>query len=137
MSSDPVNPAAGSPSSAPGGYSPNNDERLWAMLAHLSGLLGFVISVGILAFLGPLIIWLAKKEDSQFVDFHGKEALNLQISLVIAYVACIALTVVTCGFGIVLFLIPTVYQFIFNIVAGIKANAGEYYRYPISIRFIN
>jgi len=102
------------------------DERMWAMLAHLSGI--------ILGFIGPLIVWLIKKEESPLVNEHGKEALNFQISILIYMLICVALMFACIGF----FLAPAlyVYDIVMCIIAGLKANQGESYRYPLTIRLI-
>ena len=85
-------------------------------------------------FLGPLIIWLIKKDEAPFVDRHGKEALNFQLTVLIAWVASGLLTFACIGF----FLLPVVgiVDLIFCILAAIKASRGEEYRYPVSIRFV-
>jgi len=103
-----------------------SDEKTMGLLCHL-----LAIFTG---FLGPLIIWLIKKDESQFVDVCGKEALNFQITVFIAMVGAGVLTFVIIG----VFLVPLIWaaDLIFCIVATVKANAGEAYRYPISIRFV-
>lgn len=128
--------AGGSPQMKPQPASPaeKSDARSMAMLAHLLGaLFGFV---------GPLIIWLVKKDESRFVDDQGKEALNFQLTLLIGYVASVVLYIVisfvTCGIGsfVPLPLIVTVLQLVFGIIGAVTANNGEYYRYPFNIRMI-
>jgi uncharacterized Tic20 family protein len=112
------------------------------MFAHLSALLGML--VGGLSFLGPLIIWLMKKDESKFVDYHGKEALNFQLNVLVYGLIALAVgTVVgtvTCGIGFFL-LIPLlggvgIYGIIMPILAGMKANEGKYYEYPATVRVI-
>jgi len=104
----------------------SEDARLWAMLCHLLGLFT--------NFIAPLIIWLVKKEEEPFVDKNGKEALNFQITVAIAAIVSGALCFACVGF----FLLPAVgvLDLVFCIIAAIKANSGQVYRYPISIRFI-
>ena len=109
------------------------DERQWAMFAHLSALIGFIIPFGNL--LGPLIIWLMKKETMPFVDQQGKEALNFQITVTIAMVVSAILIVVVIGF--VLMFVIGLAALILTIMAGIKANEGVAYRYPFTLRLIN
>ena len=114
---------------------PSKDECNSAMLGHLLGAL-----IGII---GPLIIYLTKKDESQFVEDQSKEALNFHITLIIAYlVSTVLYTIlmfVTCGFGVFLPLplAVTVYQLIMGIIASTHANKGEYYRYPATMRVIN
>jgi len=114
-----------------GAYS--QDERMWAMLCHLSTLSGFIIPFGNI--IGPLVIWLTKKEGSVLIDDQGKEALNFQISMTIySFVAAIS---IMCFIGIVLLPAVMIVDVVFTIIACIKANSGEFYRYPLSIRFVN
>lgn len=108
------------------------EERNWGMFCHLSALAGFIIPLGNI--IGPLVIWLMKKDESQFVDDQGKESVNFQISFIIyALVAALLVIVVI---GIVLLIALGVGMLVLVIVAGIKASNGEKYRYPMSIRFI-
>jgi len=114
------------------GATPTLDERTWGMLAHLSAFVGLVLPLGNL--LGPLIVWLAKRERSGFVAEQGKEALNFNISVVIAGVVCGILVYVFVGIllGVALF----ISWLAMTIVAGIKAGEGIHYRYPISLRLV-
>jgi len=108
------------------------EERNWGMFCHLAALAGFIVPFGNV--IGPLIIWLIKKDESAFVDDQGKESLNFQISFTIyALVAALLIIVVI---GIVLLIALGVLMLILVIVAAIKASNGEHYRYPMSIRFI-
>ena len=126
------------------GEPPTKEETNMAMLAHLlGGLLSILGLFGLpLGFLGSLIIWLMKKDESQFVDDQGKEALNFQLTWLIAYiVSCVLwgiIIIVTCGIGAFLPipLIVICLQVIFGIVGAMKASNGELYRYPITIRMI-
>ncbi len=102
------------------------DDKNMAMLCHL-----LAIFTG---FLGPLIIWLIKKDDAPFVDDQGKEALNFQLTVLIAMVASGILSVLC--IGVFLAIVVWVVDIIFCILAAIKASHGEVYRYPVSIRFI-
>lgn len=104
----------------------SSDEKTMSMLAHILGI--------VLGFIGPLIIWLIKKDESAFVDYHGKEALNFQITLFIAYMVSFVLAFVLIG----LLLIPILFlvQLILPILAGVAANKGEYYKYPATLRLV-
>lgn len=97
-----------------------------AMLCHL-----LAIFTG---FIGPLIIWLVKKDDDPFIDGQGKEALNFQITVLIAMIVSGLLSFVCIGFV----LMPAVWiaDLVFCIIASIKASSGQAYRYPLSIRFV-
>lgn len=92
-----------------------------ALLAHLLGIFTW--------FIGALIIWLLKKDQSRFVDHHGKEALNFQITLGIAYIAVGVLTCLTLGVGSLLSPIVWFVNVIFCILACVAANNGQWYRY--------
>jgi uncharacterized Tic20 family protein len=113
----------------------SKDARMWAMFCHLAGLAGLLPMTPVFgSIIAPLIIWQIKKDNSEFVDEHGKEALNFQISILIYALAAGLLCFVCIG----LFLLPAVYIFdlIFLLIAAVKANNGERYCYPLSIRFI-
>jgi len=109
------------------------DENLWAMLCHLSALVGFVIPFGNV--IAPLIIWILKKDEFPHVDDQGKEALNFQISVTIYFIIGIILVFV--AIGIVILPLIALFALIMIIIASIKANDGEKYRYPLTIRLVN
>lgn len=109
-------------------YMPTEDERTWGLLAHLSGLIAGLIA---LPPLGPLVVWLMKKDQSPFVADQAKEALNFQITLIIAILVCF----VTC-IGAILVPIVAVGGLVFAIIGGMEANKGVYYRYPYTIRLV-
>ncbi|MCZ6614565.1 MAG: DUF4870 domain-containing protein [Chloroflexi bacterium] len=102
------------------------------MLCHLSTFSGWFIPLGNI--LGPLIIWLMKREESPFIDAHGKEALNWQISATIYFIVSFALAFVLIGFVLLPALL--VFDIIIVIIATVRANSGQAYRYPLTIRFI-
>ena len=108
---------------------PDPDSRTMAMLAHLLGAL--------IGFLGPLVIWLVKKDQHPFVDDQAKEALNFHITLIFAYLVAGIMTAVSCGFLFFVAFIPYVLQVIFGILAAVEANKGVYYRYPMTLRLVN
>jgi len=108
------------------------EEKQWAMFAHLSALVGYIIPFG--SIIGPLLIWQIKKSEMPFVDDQGKEALNFQITIAIAAIVCIILIVVL--IGILLLPIVAIVDLIFIVLASIAANNGQAYRYPFSIRLI-
>ena len=119
------------PPPAPAG-APTAEEKQWAMFAHLSALVGFIIPLG--SIIGPLVIWQMKKAEMPFVDDQGKEALNFQITALIAIVVCFVLMFVL--IGMLLLPIVALAVLILTIIGGIKANNGEAYRYPFAFRFI-
>jgi len=106
------------------------DEKLLAMLAHLLGIVS--------SFIGALVIWQIKKEESPFVTDQGKEALNFQITIAIGYVALMLLSfipVVGCFTSIVMLLVG-VASLVFSIIGGLDANKGKVYRYPFALRLV-
>ncbi|WP_336923626.1 DUF4870 domain-containing protein [Aquipuribacter sp. SD81] len=109
----------------PGGVT-QQDEKTWAMLGHIGGIL--------ISFVAGLIVYLVYKDRSAYLKQQGAEALNFQITVAIAYVAASVLSVI----GIGLLLIPVVWivAIVFGIIAGLAANRHENYRYPIAIRFV-
>jgi len=109
------------------------EQRQWAFFAHLSAFAGLVIPLGNL--LGPLIIWQLKKHDMPFVADQAKEALNFQITVTIALLASFMLFFLLIGF--VLMPLVALAAIILTIIAAIKANAGEQYRYPYTLRLVN
>ena len=111
----------------------DKDARLWAMLCHLSALLAFTC-IPFANLIAPLIIWMVKRETHPFVDDQGKEAVNFQILLSIIGIVIFILSFV--GIGIFLGPILGIVLLVFAILAGVKANSGEYYRYPFNWRLI-
>lgn len=117
----------------------NHDARMWAMFCHLAGLAGFVVPIVLSGIIAPLIVWQIKKDEHPFIDEHGKEALNFQLSVALYAVIGVAVCVITCiGAILIPFVVGSIYlaNLIFMIIAAIKANNGEHYRYPLTIRFI-
>ena len=107
--------------------------RTWNILCHASALLGvFLHFPGHV--LGPLIVWLAKRDDSPEIDAHGKESLNFQISMLIYNGLAVVFCLVLVGFAFLAVL--WVLNAVFVIVASIQASDGKFYRYPMTIRFI-
>jgi len=119
------------PPPAPSGV-PSNEEKQWALFAHLSALIGYIIPFG--SIIGPLIIWQVKKNEMPFVDNQGKEALNFQITMAIAALICIVLMLVL--IGLLLIWIVGAVDLIFIVVAAISANNGQAYRYPFNLRLV-
>lgn len=109
------------------------------MAAHLSA---FVVLLGLpLPFLGPLVIWLVRRDTDPYAAIHAREALNFQLTMLIALTVGAIVTVVTAiilvGFLLIPVLIAAVVAwFVLVIVAAIKAANGEHYRYPFTIRFV-
>lgn len=111
---------------------PGPEARKWALIAHLSGFLGCLIPFGSL--IGPLLVWQLKKDQDVFIDDQGKEAMNFQISVAIAALICVLLMVIVIGF--LLIWVVIIGAVILMIIAAIKANEGQAYRYPFCWRII-
>ncbi len=110
----------------------SNDERTMAMLCHLSALAMFIIPFGNV--LGPLLVWLTKRDQYPEVDRQGKDALNFQLSMMLyAFVAGILVILLV---GFLLLIALGVLNLVVIIIASVKANNGERYDYPFAIRFI-
>ena len=101
------------------------EDNQWASFAHLGGILGILPS---------LIIWLVFKDRGAFTDSQGKEALNFQITIVIAYIAGTILSVI--GIGLLINLAAWIVAVVFSIMGFLKAKNGVAYRYPFALRLI-
>ncbi len=111
--------------------------RTWGVLTHLSA---FAAALVAMAFLGPLVMWLVRREEHPFLDHHGKEALNFQVSMLVYGVVGFMLAIVTFGLGL-LVVIPAaivlgLVWLVAPIIAAVKASSGEGFRYPVTIRFL-
>ena len=125
--SDPTN------TPAPGPVTPTETDRTWAMLAHLSALAGLVVRlVGCVS--GPLAVWISRRDQSAFVAEHAREALNFNITVLLAALVCMLLMLVFVGFilGAALFIA----WLVLTLIAAIKASEGAVYRYPVSLRLV-
>ncbi len=120
-----------------GGYAPPQsitpEDRTLGMLCHL-----LAIFTG---FLGPLVLWLVKKDSSPYVAYHGREALNFQLTVMIAFFSLAAVMMVLMFVVIGFFLIPLlmvlqIMVIVVEIMAAVAANNGEYYRYPFCLRLV-
>lgn len=123
----------------------SGEERQWAMLAHLSALLCYILTSGWAGsaggFLGPLIVYLIKKDTMPFVAQQAKEALNFSITICIAFAVLFAFSIVTLGLGLIVtlpsMLVVGLYAIVYTIIASMKAYEGVAYRYPLALRLIN
>ncbi len=117
---------------------PVGDERTWALLGHLSALSAFITGLGCV--LGPLIVWLVKRDSLPFAGDQAKEALNFNITVLIGGAALVLFTIITIGLGALL-AVPLgfalfFYWLIFTIIAAVNANNGVRYRYPLTLRLV-
>ncbi len=125
MTSEP--PVSDEPTPAGANEEPSSESRGWAVAAHLLPLLA-------LSFVGPLIVWLIKREDDPFVEEHSREALNFQISVLIyGIVSAILILLII---GIFLLIALGIFAVVAAVVAAIKAANGDDFRYPLTIRLV-
>jgi uncharacterized protein len=109
-------------------FTPSSDDRILGLLAHL---LAIVPGIGIL---GPLVIYLVKKDESSFVAANAKESLNFQLTIIIACIISWILIVVLIGF--ILLAVLGILNVVLVIVATIRASENKIYRYPFNLRLI-
>jgi hypothetical protein len=123
------------------------------MLCHLSALAGYFVAVGWI--FGPLVVWLMKRNEMPFVDDQGKESLNFQITMLIVTVIIASLVAISfgllllhrvmpggsaffpIGISLLLLLLLVLFHVIYTIIGAVRASHGEYYRYPLTIRFFH
>lgn len=116
----------------------SSESRNWAVAAHLSAFIGAWV---FLAFAGPMVVWLLRRDADPFVAEHAREALNFNLNLLLWLTAAIVFVVATIGFGL-LVVIPIasvigLTWLILTVVAAVKASNGEHYHYPLTIRFVS
>jgi len=126
---------------------PKSDVKMWCMLCHLSAL-SAAIGIPFGNLIGPLLIWQIKKSEMPEIEEHGKEALNFQITATIVFLALgvavfISALLSTFLIGLpflflfgILLLAVTIGWFVVTIIAAVKANEGELYRYPMTLRLV-
>ena len=113
--------------------SQSSEARTWAMLCHLSTFAKY-LAIPFGNIIGPLILWLIKKDQHPFVNDQGKEAMNFQITITLLYLVAGILAFLLIGF---LLLIPiAIFDLVFTVLAAVKANEGTAYRYPFTLRLI-
>ena len=108
------------PPIGPPDFTPSNDDRNLALIAHLSGCAG-ILAGGLLGFIGPLIIYITQKDKSPFAESQAKEALNFQI-------------IASCGALFPIAFVPMVLQIVFGIIAALAVRDGRPYQYPFNLR---
>ncbi len=106
-------------------------DRHWSMWTHLSVLLAFMV-VGPLAAVAPLVMWLSRRDASAFIDDHGREVMNMSITGVLLFVVGLVT-----GIGLLVWVVWAIVTLIALIRGAVAASNGEYFRYPMTIRFLN
>ena len=124
-------PPSGPPPISPDGAAITSDERTWGTIAHVSPLIAMFVGLMVL---GPLVVWLLKKNESSYVAHHAREALNFQITMLIA--SAIGFATLFCFIGFVLLPAIFVANVILSIIGAVKANEGLRWTYPFSIRLV-
>ena len=139
----PPPPSPPPPSSTPIDGMPGAEERQWAMFAHLSALVGGLLTGAVGGWgciLGPLIIWLMKKDTMPFVDDQAKEALNFNITVGAIFLVLFLFSIMTFGIGMIvtlpLMFIVGIAALVLIVIAAIRSNEGKAYRYPMTIRLV-
>lgn len=111
---------------------PSSEDKNWAMLCHLGAFAGFVLPFANVFV--PLVLWLMKKDTSAFVEAHGKEVVNFQITLTGVLALCTLLYLVLIGF--MFHIIFVVFAVVVTVLGAIKAQNGEGFRYPLTWRLV-
>lgn len=115
------------PPALPAEPAPTQDEKNLGLIMHVLSLVGFSL-------IGPLIVWLVKKDESAFINAQGRELLNFQLSFLIYTIACIPLCFML--IGIPLLIVVGIAAFILTIIGLVKATEGKIYRFPVTIKML-
>jgi uncharacterized Tic20 family protein len=107
-------------------------ERNWSMFCHLSAFAGFFVPFG--GVIGPLVIWLTKRDDSTWINENGKASLNFQLSMLLYMMLVVPLCFILVG--IPLLMVLGALKIVFIIIASVRASKGEEFKYPLAIPFI-
>jgi uncharacterized Tic20 family protein len=118
---------------------PNREARYWAIAAHATALIGGFMG-GIPAFLGPLIVWLVRKDEDAWSAGHGRNALNFNLSILAYGLGLLVISLVTFGIGLLIaipgWILLALGWFALTVVGAIKAANDQPWRYPLTIRFV-
>lgn len=105
---------------------PSGDHKIWAILCHLSGLIG-------VGFILPIVVYFAMRKESAYLACNSRSALNFHLSLLIYGLCCIPLIFIVVG--IPLLILIGIGSLVVSIIAAVKASDGECYHYPLCISF--
>ena len=115
------------PPALPADPVPTQDEKNLGLIMHVLSVVGFSL-------IGPLIVWLVKKDESAFINAQGRELLNFQITFLIFTIACLPLCLVL--IGIPLLIVVGIAAFVLTIIGLVKATEGKIYRFPATIKML-
>ncbi|MFC5281371.1 DUF4870 domain-containing protein [Arcanobacterium canis] len=118
---------------------PSSEERTWAIGAHLSALIAWLVSAGWLAFIGPLVVWVVKKHDSEFVRRASAQSFNFNVGLqVMSWIGWfLTITLIFAWIGIPLIILSFVLMVWCHLRATIATSNNRLYRYPFQIRILS
>lgn len=111
----------------------NSGDRTYAIFLHLT----LLISQITLPIVPVLVMWLIKKDQSPFLDDHGKESLNFQIALLLYTIGFVIVGILTLGLGLLLLIPLWILGMVCMVLAAVAASRGEYYRYPACLRLVH
>jgi uncharacterized Tic20 family protein len=121
------------PYNTPNKIPTNPNDKKWGMALHLSALIGLLLPLGLV--LGPLIVWMLKKNDGEYFDVQGKNAVNFQLTILIAaFVFAVLGTMIKPLFTLAF--VAGIAGILFAVIAGINVSSNGDYKYPFSFRFI-
>jgi uncharacterized Tic20 family protein len=117
-------------------FSPPRAARTWAMACHLATFAGILATFGNV--LGPLVVWLLKKDEHEFINDQGKESLNFQMTLGVGQLALLLVGFLLPHASLVRLCVLALHVVgvVFPIIAAIQANEGTTYRYPFRYKFL-
>jgi uncharacterized Tic20 family protein len=116
----------------------NPDVTMWAMMCHLSSFAGVLIPLPFINIIAPWMVWMARRDDHPFIDDHGREVLNFQLSIAIYGVVATFLCVTVIGLviGIPMFFVLWIVDIVTTIKGALRARDGYFYEYPMTIKFM-
>jgi uncharacterized Tic20 family protein len=118
---------------------PRGDERVLAILAHLSPILASVLTAGWLSLIGPFLVWLIWRKSSPLVRTASATSFNFTITIWVAQVVgwIMIISIILLPIGLVFLFVPTVLQWVFSIIGAVKAAGGIAYKYPLQVPLLS
>jgi len=134
-SAPPPPPGSGAGSAHTGAVPRSGSSTGWAVFAHLATLVDFCLPWVLIAWVPPLVIWLAKKDDDPEIEYHARESLNFQLNVIFWAFAAFPLILV-CGLGLAVMAVLPLVKLVLVLVASVRAADGERFRYPFIVRLL-